>query len=130
MKRFGGGVVVAVVLAAFAGAEDKKAAAVDGTWTWKYKLRDGTEGEAKLTLKQDGEKLTGSYKARDGKETPIENGKVKGDELTFDVNRDVGDQKMLFKYNGKVEGDTITGKIVFGRDKPLPHDWEAKRAKE
>jgi len=55
---------------------------------------------------------------------------VKGDELTFDVNRDVGDQKMLFKYNGKVEGDTITGKIVFGRDKPLPHDWEAKRAKE
>jgi hypothetical protein len=124
--------ILAVVgmLAAFARAEDKKAVVVDGTWTWKYKLRDGTEGEAKLTLKQDGEKLTGSYKARDGKETPIENGKVKGDELAFDVNRDVGDQKMLFKYNGKVEGDTITGKIVFGRDKPLPHDWEAKRAKD
>jgi hypothetical protein len=42
----------------------------------------------------------------------------------------MGDQKMLFKYSGKLSGDTITGKIVFGRDKPLPHEWEAKRAKE
>ena len=49
---------------------------------------------------------------------------------TFDVNREVGDQKMLFKYSGKVSGDTITGKIVFGREKPLPHDWEATRVKE
>jgi hypothetical protein len=115
--------------AAAARAEEKKSA-VDGTWTWKYKLRDGTEGEAKLVLKQEGEKVTGSYKARDGKETAIENGKVKGDEVTFDVNREVGDQKMLFKYSGKVSGDVIAGKILFGRDKPTPHEWEAKRVKE
>jgi hypothetical protein len=123
-------VVGMLTTAVAARAEEKKSGAVDGTWTWKYKLRDGTEGEAKLVLKQEGEKVTGSYKARDGKETPIENGKVKGDEVTFDVNREVGDQKMLFKYSGKVSGDVITGKIVFGRDKPTPHEWEAKRVKE
>jgi major membrane immunogen (membrane-anchored lipoprotein) len=111
-------------------AEEKKAATVDGTWKWTYKTRDGKDVEAAIKLKQDGEKLTGSYVARDGKETPISDGKIKGDELSFDVNRDVGDQKMLFKYTGKTSGDTITGKIVFGREKPLPHDWEAKRAKE
>ena len=113
-----------------AWAEDQKAVNVDGKWKWNYKTRDGQETEVYLKLKRDGEKLTGAYFARDGKETPIENGKVNGDELTFDVNREVGDQKMLFKYSGKVSGDTITGKIVFGRDKPLPHEWEAKRVEE
>jgi len=110
-------------------AEDQKPANVDGTWKWTYKTKDGKDAEATLKLKQDGEKVTGAYVARDGAETAIEDGKLKGDELTFDVNRDVGGQKMLFKYSGKVDGDTITGKIVFGHPKPTPHEWEAKRAK-
>jgi hypothetical protein len=118
-----------LVLTSAAFADDKKPASIDGTWTWKYKLRDGTEGEAKLKLKQDGEKLTGTYIAREGAETPIEDGKIAGDELRFTVNRMVGDQKMKFDYKGKLEGDTITGKIMFGREKPTPHDWEAKRVK-
>jgi hypothetical protein len=112
-----------------AWAEDQKAVNVDGKWKWNYKTRDGQETEVYVRLKREGEKLTGAYFARDGKETPIENGKINGDQLTFDVNREVGDQKMLFKYSGKISGDTITGKIVFGREKPLPHDWEAKREK-
>jgi hypothetical protein len=111
-------------------ADEKKPATVDGTWKWSYKTRDGKDTEVSIKLKQDGEKLTGAYIARDGKETPISDGKIKGDQLSFDVNRDVGDQKMLFKYTGKLSGDTITGKILFGREKPLPHEWEAKRAKE
>ena len=118
-----------LVLTSASLADDKKPASIDGTWTWKYKLRDGTDGEAKLKLKQDGEKLTGTYIAREGAETPIEDGKIAGDELRFTVNRMVGDQKMKFDYKGKLEGDTITGKIMFGREKPTPHDWEAKRAK-
>jgi hypothetical protein len=118
-----------LVLTSASFADDKKPASADGTWTWKYKLRDGAEGEAKLKLKQDGDKLTGTYIAREGAETPIEDGKITGNELTFTVNRMVGDQKMKFDYKGKLEGDTITGKIMFGREKPTPHDWEAKRAK-
>jgi hypothetical protein len=112
-------------------AEDKKAPVdVNGTWSWTYKTRDGEDAEAKLKLKQDGDKVTGTYIARAGQEDPVENGKLKGDELTFDVNRVVNGQKMKFEYKGKVAGDTITGKITFGRDRPLPHDWEAKRVKE
>ena len=122
-------VVVVVGICMTAWAEDQKAVNVDGKWKWNYKTRDGQETEVYVRLKREGEKLTGAYFARDGKETPIENGKINGDQLTFDVNREVGDQKMLFKYSGTVSGDTITGKIVFGREKPLPHDWEAKREK-
>ena len=112
-------------------AEDKKPPAkVDGTWTWTYKTREGQDATAKLKLKQDGDKVTGTYIARAGQEDAVQNGKLVGDQLTFDVTRDVNGQKMKFEYTGKVEGDTITGKITFGRDRPLPHDWEAKRAKD
>jgi hypothetical protein len=108
-------------------ADDKPA--VDGTWKWSYKTKDGKDVEASVKLKAEGEKLTGAFVSREGVETPIENGTVKGDEIAFDVNRTVGDQRMLFKYSGKVAGDMITGRIVFGREKPLPHEWEAKRVK-
>jgi hypothetical protein len=113
-------------------AEDKKDTPnVDGTWTWTYKLRDGTEGTARLKLKREaGDKLTGTYFAREGDQAAVENGVLKGDQLSFDVNRVINGQKMKFAYHGQIAGDTITGKIVFGRDKPLPHEWEAKRVKE
>jgi hypothetical protein len=114
-----------------ARAEDKKdPVKIDGTWTWTYKTRDGQDAIARLKLKQEGDKITGTYIARAGQEDPVQNGKLVGDQLTFDVTRDVNGQKMKFAYKGKVEGDTITGKITFGRDRPTPHDWEAKRAKE
>jgi hypothetical protein len=111
-------------------AADDKKPDVTGTWTWTYKTRDGQDATARLKLKQDGDKVTGTYIARAGQEDPVDNGRITGDQITFDVTRDVGGQKMKFAYKGKVAGDTITGKITFGRDRPTPHDWEAKRAKE
>jgi major membrane immunogen (membrane-anchored lipoprotein) len=123
--------VVAMSLALSASAaDDKKDANVDGTWTWNYKTRDGKDAEAKLKLKRDGEKLTGTYIAREGAETPLTEGKIKGDDISFTVTREVSGEKMDFKYTGKIEGDTITGKILFGRPKPTPHEWEAKRKKD
>src|SRR3954454_15640978 len=89
--------------------EDKKAPVkVDGAWTWTYKTRDGQDATAKLKLKQDGDKVTGTYIARAGQEDAVDHGKRVGDELTFDGTRDVNGQKMKFEYKGKVEGDTIT----------------------
>ena len=125
--------ILLFLLATFAwqsAAADDKKPDVTGTWTWTYKTREGKDATAKLKLKQEGEKVTGTYIARAGQEDPVENGKLQGDEITFDVNRVVNGQKMKFTYKGKVAGDTITGKITFGRDRPTPHDWEAKRAKE
>lgn len=111
-------------------ADDNKPASIDGKWTWTYKTKDGKDAQAAIKLKQDGDKLTGAYVARDGKETPIENGKITGNALSFDVNREVNGERMLFKYTGKLEADAITGSIVFGHPKPTPHEWEANRAKE
>ena len=41
----------------------------------------------------------------------IENGMVKGDEISFSVTRTFGDNKIVMKYSGKVEGDTIRGPL-------------------
>jgi len=66
------------------------------------------------------------------RETAIENGKIKGDEISFSVTREFNNNKMVSKYNGKLSGDTIKGKVEMernGESQPA-RDWEAKRSVE
>ena len=116
-----------------ASAEDKAASAT-GTWTWSTPGRDGgAERKFSLTLKQDGEKLTGKLKTpgRDGAvtETEISDGSVKGADVAFSVTRELSGNKMTSKYTGKLTADAITGKIESkdrdGNDRS--RDWTAKR---
>ena len=114
-------------------AADKKADP-SGTWTWKTPGRNGGEGRAvTLKLKTEGEKVTGKLSApgRQGgeaRDTDIEDGKLDGNELSFKVTRQFGDNKVVQKYHGKVSGDTIKGKTEFDRNgEAQSRDWEAKR---
>src|SRR6478735_8090236 len=128
---FGGAGIVAVglvagLLAPAATADDKKADAT-GTWKWSVE-RNGNTVETTLKLKQDGEKLTGTISGRGGNETAIEDGKVKGDDVSFQVTRTFNDNKFVMKYEGKLSGDTIKGKSKFEREgQEQSRDWEAKR---
>ena len=113
-------------------AQDKK---VDpsGTWTWSTPGRDGGEArKSTLKLKAEGEKVTGSISApgRPGqsRDTEITNGKIKGDEISFDVTREFDGNKFTAKYSGKISGDAIKGKIETEREgNTRSRDWEAKR---
>jgi hypothetical protein len=81
-----------------------------------------------LKLKREGTTLTGTVTGRTGNETAIENGKLTGDELSFQVVRERDGNKMITKYNGKIAGDTIKGKIETQRNgEPRTREWEAKR---
>jgi hypothetical protein len=136
-----------------ARAADKKADP-NGTWSWTQQARGGGGGDAAATprkstlkLKADGEKLTGTLTqpafGRRGQgdggaapapvETAISNGKVKGDEISFEVTREAGGNSRTTKYAGKIDGDTIKGKFEApGRQggDPVSRDWEAKREAE
>ena len=76
-----------------AQAQDKKADPT-GTWTWTMPGRDGAPGrQSTLKLKTEGDKLMGTLSSpgRQGgqaRETEIENGKIKGDEISFSVTRE------------------------------------------
>lgn len=135
-------------------AADKKADA-NGTWTWTQPAGRGGQGgnapanatprKSTLKLKVDGEKLTGTLtqpgfarRAPEGEtaatpppvETAISEGKIKGDEISFNVTREVAGNSRTTKYTGKIDGDTIKGKIEApGRQggDPVSRDWEAKR---
>jgi hypothetical protein len=107
-----------------------------GTWTWSSPGRGGGEPrKTTLKLKVEGDKLTGnvSMPGRQGgqaTETAISDGKVKGDEISFTVTREVNGNKFTAKYNGKVTGDAIKGKIESERNgQTQSRDWEAKRDK-
>ncbi len=115
-------ICAAFTLAGFTSfAADSNAAGV-----WKWSLSEQS-GETILKLKQEGEKLTGSYTNQFGA-TEIIDGLLKGDVVSFKVKRDFNGQEFVIKYSGKLAGDKITGKGEFdinGETRAL--DWEAKR---
>jgi hypothetical protein len=84
---------------------------VSGNWKLTFETQNGAANPS-VVLKQDGEKLTGTYKGRFG-ESPLE-GAVKGKEIKFTVKVNAQGQEFLLEYAGAVEGDTMKGKVKFG----------------
>jgi len=121
---------LALTLAFTASAADKKS---DVTGTWKSSFTNQQNGqvrESTFKLKAEGEKLTGTVSGRNN-DTAIEEGKITGDEVSFQVTREFNGNKMVIKYSGKLSGDTITGKSETERDgQPQKRDWVAKREAE
>lgn len=86
-------------------------AAVDLTGTWNCKVDLGDQkGSPSFTLKQDGEKLTGTYSGALG-EAPV-TGTVKGSDVTIDF--EVSGAQV--RYTGKVDkdGKKIEGTCDYG----------------
>ena len=124
-----------LALGAVAQAQDKKADPT-GTWTWSTPGRDGgAERKSTLKLKLEGDKVTGKLSApgRGGQSSDVEisEGKLKGNEISFNVTREFGGNKVTAKYSGKISGDSIKGKVETDRDgQTRARDWEAKRETE
>jgi len=117
---------LALTIGFMARAEDKK---VDLTGTWKSSFTNQNDQvrETVFKLKAEGDKLTGTISGRNN-DTAIEEGKIKGEEISFQVTREFNGNKMVIKYTGKVSGDTITGKSESERNgQPQTRDWVAKR---
>jgi hypothetical protein len=120
--------IVAWLFAAGALAAVTLAADPTGTWKW---TTASPNGEIKTTLKleaKDGQ-LTGAYSNQFG-DTAISNASLKDDAIAFEVVRDLGGNKYVVKYRGKLEGDTIKGTIEApgrGGGEALKLDWNARR---
>jgi hypothetical protein len=133
MKARAGAVLVlaawAWVMSGAAFAADAKASAT-GTWKSEFTTQNGQTFTTTFKLKQAGDKLTGTVTGRNGQEAKIENGKVSGAEVSFQVTRERNGNTFTIKYKGKLSSDAIKGKIMFnfnGEDRE--RDWEAKREK-
>ena len=78
------------------------AADVSGKWKAEFTTPDGTQRVNTFTFKVDGDKLTGTV-AGSQDETPLKDGKVSGDTISFAADRPWG----TFVYKGKISGDEI-----------------------
>src|SRR5215510_6982386 len=85
--------------------------AADASGTWQLTVLDtGRTFTPSFTLKQDGEKLAGTYKNSQG-DNPA-SGTIKGNEVT--LNAEITGQdgnKRTVTYTGVVKGDTMTGRL-------------------
>ena len=104
-----------------------------GTWSWTMRGRQGGTGrKVTLKLKTEGTKVTGtmSMPGRNGQsnDTEIKDGKITGDQISFNVVRERNGNTITTKYSGKITGDTIKGKMEYERNgEPLSRNWEATR---
>ncbi|HZR22838.1 MAG TPA: hypothetical protein VFA59_04565 [Vicinamibacterales bacterium] len=81
-----------------------------GKWTFTVTTDAGT-GTPTVTLKQDGEKLTGHYSSQTLGEADL-TGTVKGEDVKFSFNADLQGQAVPVTYTGKIDGkDSMKGTL-------------------
>jgi hypothetical protein len=95
------------LLAAGADPQD-----VTGTWTMRVDTGMGS-GSPTFKLTQEDETVSGTYQGYFG-EAPV-TGRVEGDEVTLSIEVTTQGQDMKIDYVGTVDGDTMSGKVLFGR---------------
>jgi hypothetical protein len=93
------------LLSAIALAATMFAADINGKWTGKVETPNGSR-DVNMTFKVDGTNLTGTVSGRQS-DSPIENGKVEGDDISFTVTRKFNDMEVKTNYTGKITGDSI-----------------------
>jgi hypothetical protein len=96
-----------VAAATFAGQASK----VDVTGKWAFNVETSAgSGTPTITLKQDGEKLTGHYSGQLGEADLT--GTVKGQDVTFKFTVDLQGNNLECTYTGTAEGkDGMKGKV-------------------
>jgi hypothetical protein len=104
------------------------AADISGTWKWTSATKSGPAEITAVLVLKDGA-LTGTVAGRQGP-AEISDASIKDGVVAFSVVRGT-DQKVVIKYQGKLDGDTLTGTI----ERPGPNGtpstktgWKAARA--
>jgi hypothetical protein len=125
-------VALTFMVAGVARAADEKKQPYEGTWKWTVSFNNNTREQTMKLKTEDGKPAGVVISGQNNTETKIEDASFKDGVLAFTTTRERNNAKIVSKYNGKLEGDTIKGKIETTRDgNPLgePRDWEAKREK-
>ena len=106
------------------------AADVDGKWTAQVPGRQGNTQEVTFNFKAEGDKLTGTMSGRQG-DTAISDGKITGNDLSFNVVREFNGNSIKLVFKGVLAGDEIkfTRTMEGGPGGGAATEFTAKRAK-
>ncbi|HUB83249.1 MAG TPA: hypothetical protein VMB03_30820 [Bryobacteraceae bacterium] len=95
----------------FALAFAAAAADVSGKWSGTFAPDNGDNGSAYVILKQNGATITGSGGPDENAQWPGLQGKVDGNQVTFEVKNP--DDGMVYKCSLSLSGDHLDGEAVF-----------------
>lgn len=111
-----------------AAEEVNEATSASGIWKWTFMMPDGSKIEPRVKIQQDGDKLTGTTRIREGLETEISEGKVQGNEVSFAVVRERDGHKITTTYKGVRTNNHIKGTIQSDwNGQKQTYEWEARR---
>ena len=107
--------IVAALIVTSSLALTGQAAKINVTGKWLFQVETGAgSGTPTVTLKQDGEKLTGHYSSMTLGEAEL-TGTVKGSAIQFSFTADVQGMKIDVAYSGAVENnDAMKGTVTLG----------------
>ena len=94
------------------GLPQDKPADVAGTWNIMLDI-GGNTATPSVTLKQDGETLTGTYNSQLLGEQKV-TGTIKGNAITFGFTASFDGNAVKVTYSGTVDKATMKGKVTFG----------------
>lgn len=104
--------VGAALVAAPTPALAQTATSLTGQWSFDVQTDQGS-GSPTITLKQDGEKLSGKYTGQLGQADLT--GTVKGNAFAFSFSLDVQGTTATVTYEGKIEGaNAVSGTVDIG----------------
>jgi hypothetical protein len=105
-----GAVAAAMVVVSLVGFAQSAKVDVTGKWLFTVDTSAGS-GTPIITLKQDGEKLTGHYSGQLGESDLT--GSVKGQDIVFTFTVDAQGFALTCTYTGTIEAkDSLKGKVV------------------
>jgi hypothetical protein len=116
--RPAGAILLVFSVLATAATAAARRADVAGEWTMAYTTTEGVKLESTLTLKIDGDKLTGTVSSGRGS-VALNEVAVKGDDITFAIVRGGFGDSIRIEYTGKVNGDSMALKMKAGAREPL-----------
>lgn len=121
MTAMGVAVILGMSVLAF-GQATQPSGGLTGTWRWTIESFGGQQ-ETVLTLKQEGNTITGTVTGFGGEASPISDVKFANNTLTFKVVRDFGGQSLTTVYTATINGTTIKGKS----ETIIPQEFEGKK---
>jgi hypothetical protein len=101
----------------FEGNRKKEEPTLAGLWKVQLQLESGAKLQPSVRLKQQGRRWTGSYVGVSGKETPLQEVKSSGTEVSFRVTDELEGEKIAFRYSGKLTGNRLAGTVEVGEGK-------------
>ena len=100
--------------------------AADVTGKWNAESDNGPSWV--FNLKSEGGKVTGTMQGSDGKERPISEGKLEGNDISFSVDSEYQGNPITLVFKGKVSGDEMQLRVDT-KDGNWGTDLVAKRSK-